>query len=187
MKNIIIFGAPGAGKGTQAKKIQEKYGIIHLSTGDIFRKEIDKKTKLGIEASKFMNKGELVPDEIVLGMINNQIKKCENNKGYIFDGFPRTVKQATALDNLLIEICKPITIALHIDVEEEVLIKRLQNRALKENRADDKNTTIIKNRITQYVNKTLPVIDYYKSKKLLKKIDGNGNIDDIFNNINNTL
>lgn len=187
MKNLIIFGAPGAGKGTQAKKIQNQYNIIHYSTGDILRTAIKNKTKLGLKASEFMNKGEYVPDEVVIGIINKSIEKRTKLSGFIFDGFPRTVEQAKALDILMDKFNETITMAIHIDVDENILIDRLAKRASKENRLDDKNTSIIKNRIFQYKQKTIPVIDYYRQKKILKKINGNGTIDEIFNNINNIL
>ncbi len=187
MKNIILFGAPGAGKGTQARKIVEAYSLIHFSTGDILRSAIEKKSKLGVEAQKFMKKGELVPDNLVIGLIEDKICANKNAKGFIFDGFPRTVEQAIVLDKLLERIEKPISKMIRILVEEEELIKRLKNRAIEQDRPDDKKTEIIENRIKVYLEKTLPVAAYYKNQNKLTEIKGEGTINDIFERISKIL
>ncbi len=187
MKNIILFGAPGAGKGTQAIKIVEAYSLIHLSTGDILRGEIEDKSKLGIAAQEYMKKGELVPDEVVIGMIENKISANKDAKGFIFDGFPRTVEQAIELDKLMIKIENPIVSVIRILVEEEELIRRLANRAIEQDRPDDKNTEIIANRIKVYQQKTLPVATYYQKQNKLVKIKGEGTVVDIFERITEIL
>lgn len=180
MKNIILFGAPGAGKGTQAKNIVEKYSLIHLSTGDILRSEITENTELGLKAQEFMKNGELVPDEVVIGMIGNKLNSNLDANGFIFDGFPRTVEQAKALDMLLDKIKHPICKIIWIKVEEEELKKRLKNRAIEQNRPDDQKTEVIANRIKVYMDKTLPVAGYYKAQHKLVEINGKGTIDEIF-------
>jgi len=187
MKNIILFGAPGAGKGTQAKKIVETHSLIHLSTGDILRSEIENNSKLGIAAQEYMKKGELVPDEVVIGMIENKICANKKAKGFIFDGFPRTVEQAIELDKLLERIEKPIINVIRILVDEQELIKRLKNRAIEQNRPDDKNTEIIANRISVYLKKTMPVATYYEKQNKLVKIKGEGTVDEIFHRITEIL
>ncbi len=187
MKNIILFGAPGCGKGTQASKLVERYSLIHTSTGDLLRAEIKNKTELGRKAQVFMKKGELVADEVVIGMINNKINNNKTAKGFIFDGFPRTVKQAIALDKLLEKLEKPIVKTLMIKVKEEELTRRLKNRAIEQNRPDDQNEEVIQNRIKIYLEKTLPVADYYTKQNKLVEIKGEGTVDDIFERISKQL
>ncbi|MBN2349234.1 MAG: adenylate kinase [Bacteroidales bacterium] len=183
MLNIVLFGPPGAGKGTQAEKIIKKYQLVHLSTGDILRGELTNQTKLGVEAKKYMDKGELVPDEVVIGMIESKLDKNADASGFIFDGFPRTTAQAEALGKLLQKKSTPITIMLALEVEKEELLKRLLNRGKLSGRADDQDVSIIENRIKVYNNDTAPVIDFYQKLGKYKAIQGMGSIDDIFNRL----
>jgi len=178
MLNIVLFGPPGAGKGTQAELLIKKYNLIHLSTGDLLRSEIIAGTKLGLEAKNLMDKGNLVPDNVVIGMISS---KLDNNSayGYIFDGFPRTTQQAEALDNLLKEKNTSINIMLSLKVQDQELIKRLLNRGKDSGRSDDQDELIIKNRIKEYNNKTAPLKNYYSKQNKLNEIDGVGSIDEI--------
>ena len=182
MLNIVIFGPPGAGKGTQSKLIIEKYKLTHISTGDILRNEISNKTPLGIEAKKLTDKGELVPDDIVIGMVKNKIDSVENTKGFIFDGFPRTIEQAEALDELLKERNTSISVMIALHVEEEELVERLLKRCEEEGRSDD-NLETIRNRIKVYNNVTCLVCDYYDKTFRFKSIDGSGSIEEIFDRI----
>lgn len=182
MKNLLVFGPPGAGKGTQSKILIEKYNLVHLSTGDILRAELSSNTTLGQEARKYMNSGELVPDMIVIGMIE---KKIENNiygNGFIFDGFPRTVAQAIALDDLLKKYNTEISLMIALDVNREELKNRLLKRAKEENRTDD-TPEIIEHRITVYQQKTEQVVEYYKKTNKFKLINGVGDIDKISKDI----
>lgn len=187
MLNIVLFGPPGAGKGTQSEKLIEKYQLVHLSTGDILRAEIANKTKLGLEAKAFMDKGALVPDEVVIGMIASKLDANKNAKGFIFDGFPRTTAQAEALDKLLADRKIPISCMLALEVEHDELVKRLLNRGLTSGRSDDQNPQVIENRITEYNNKTAPVINYYNAQKKFYGIKGMGSIDDIFGRLCGTI
>lgn len=177
-----MFGPPGAGKGTQSKLIIDKYKLQHLSTGDILRGEIAGKTQLGLEAKKLMDKGELVPDEIVIGMVRNTIEKSADKKGFIFDGFPRTEEQAGALDGLLRENGTSISVMISLDVEEEELVKRLLKRAEEEGRSDD-TIDVIKNRIHVYNEVTSKVAAYYKKTGRYRSLDGTGSIEEIFGRI----
>lgn len=179
MKNILLFGAPGAGKGTQSKKIIEKYGLIHLSTGDILRAELSGNTELGKEARTYMEKGELVPDNIVIGMIEQKIKKNATAKGFVFDGFPRTIEQAKALDKLLKNNNTEISLMLALKVETEELKKRMKIRAEKENRTDD-TAEVIENRIKVYKEKTTPVAEHYKKQNKYTGVSGMGTVESIF-------
>ena len=180
MLNLVLFGPPGSGKGTQSTKLIEKYNLVHLSTGDILRGEIAAQTPLGIEAKKKMEKGELVSDDIVIGMISNKLDNNAGAKGFIFDGFPRTTAQAKALDNLLTQKGTAITVMLSLDVEKQELVNRLLNRGKDSGRADDQDLSIIENRIAVYNRETAIVQDYYKAQGKLKDIQGVGSIDDIF-------
>ncbi len=180
MLNIVLFGPPGAGKGTQAYKLIEKYKLVHLSTGDILRAELAAKTKLGEEARKFMDKGELVPDEVVIGMIRKKLNDNSEANGFIFDGFPRTKEQAKALDVLLDESGNSITAMLALDVEHAELVKRLLNRGKNSGRADDQDISIIENRVIVYHNETKLLIDYYSEQGKFSSINGMGTIDEIF-------
>ena len=183
MLNIVLFGPPGAGKGTQAAKLLEKYQLVHLSTGDILRSELAANTELGLEAKKFMEKGELVSDAVVIGMIEGKIDSNTNAKGFIFDGFPRTTAQAKALDEMLAKKETPITSMLALEVEKQELIDRLLLRGKDSGRADDQDQSIIENRIKVYNNETTPVADYYQAQGKYKGIQGMGSIEDIFDRL----
>jgi adenylate kinase len=180
MLNIVLFGPPGAGKGTQSEKLIEKYGLVHLSTGDILRGEIKSQTELGLKAKSLMDKGELVPDEVVIGMIDNKIASNAGANGFIFDGFPRTKAQAEALDNLLSNKGTGITLMLALEVEENELVSRLLSRGKDSGRADDQDENIIKNRIKVYNEQTSVLADYYKARNKHVGIEGVGAIDSIF-------
>jgi adenylate kinase len=183
MLNIVLFGPPGAGKGTQAMKLLEKYQLVHLSTGDILRSELAARTKLGLEARKYMDKGELVPDAVVIGMIEGKIDSNSKVKGFIFDGFPRTKAQAKALDDMLKKKGIPITRMLALEVDKEELIKRLLLRGKESGRADDQDRSIIDNRIKVYNKETTPVKDFYEAQKKYTGIQGVGSIDEIFSKL----
>lgn len=180
MNNLVLFGPPGSGKGTQASNIITKYGFIHLSTGDMLRAEIVAKTKLGLEAKVLMEKGELVPDSVVIGMIENQLEVNNMANGFVFDGFPRTVKQAEALDELLANRNIPISKVLSLKVSEQELTKRILERGKTSGRADDQNEEIVKNRVVEYRTKTEPLASYYASQGKLVEIAGEGTVDEIF-------
>lgn len=179
MFNIILFGPPGSGKGTQSEKIIAAYGLYHISTGDLLRDEVGNSTPLGLEAKEYMNSGELVPDEIVIGMIAHKLKENPNVKGFIFDGFPRTTEQAIALDKLLEEKEMPIKVLLSLDVPEDELKQRLLRRGKLSGRSDD-NEEVITNRVKEYRKKTEPVAAYYHNKGLLRHIIGDGTIEETF-------
>ncbi|MDQ3050472.1 MAG: adenylate kinase [Bacteroidota bacterium] len=180
MLNLVLFGPPGAGKGTQSARLIEKYHLVHLSTGDILRGEITHNTPLGLEAKKIMDQGLLVPDEVVIGMISNKLDSNPDANGFIFDGFPRTQAQAAALDNLLEEKGTAISRMLALDVEDEELIRRILGRGKDSGRADDSNPEIIRKRIEEYNAKTAPLINYYKAQDKYTAITGFGSVDDIF-------
>lgn len=180
MLNIILFGPPGSGKGTQAALLVEKYNLEHTSTGDLLRAEKAAKTPLGLEAKKYMDAGNLVPDEVVIGMIRNKLDaKAGEVEGFIFDGFPRTVAQAEALDALFAERDLKIDVLLSLRVSEEELVKRLLERGATSGRADDTNESIIRNRVVEYETKTAPVADYYANQEKLVALNGIGSIEDI--------
>lgn len=181
MLNIILFGPPGSGKGTQSEKLIVKYGLKHLSTGDLLRTEIAAKTPLGIEAKAMMDKGLLVPDEVVIGMISSAIEENPNVNGFLFDGFPRTEAQAVALDGLLELKHTEIAVVLSLKVSEEELVKRLLNRGLTSGRSDDTNEQVIRARIVEYHNKTSVVANYYQQFDKVKNIKGEGSVEEIFN------
>ncbi|HVA97827.1 MAG TPA: adenylate kinase [Bacteroidia bacterium] len=180
MLNIVLFGPPGAGKGTQSEKLIEKFQLVHLSTGDILRAERKAETPLGKEAQAFIEKGELVPDKVVIGMIGLHLNKHKNTNGFIFDGFPRTTAQAEALDRLLAENNSSITMMLALEVNETELKKRLLLRGKISGRADDQNPEIIHNRIEVYNRETAPVKDFYSQQKKYFAVNGIGSIDEIF-------
>ncbi len=179
MLNIVLFGPPGAGKGTQAEYLINSFGLIHLSTGDLLRSEIAAGTKLGLEAKAFMDKGELVPDAVVIGMIKSRLEANKEAKGFIFDGFPRTVEQAKALDELLNANGTPISGMLSLEVEKQELIDRLLSRGKISGRADDQDQSIIENRINVYNEKTSPLIEYYEKQGKHFGINGMGTIEEI--------
>lgn len=187
MFNFILFGPPGSGKGTQSERLILKYGLRHLSTGDLLRSEIAKKTKLGMEARRFMDQGQLVPDEVVIGMISSALDEDKNAAGFLFDGFPRTRAQAEALDKLLAEKNSSIHVVLALQVSEEELIKRLLNRGLSSGRTDDANEEVIRARINEYHQKTSPVADYYQQFGKLVPIRGEGSVDEIFTYLSNEI
>lgn len=180
MFNLILFGPPGSGKGTQSEKIIEKYGLLHLSTGDLLRSQIAHQTPLGLEAKKLMDKGQLVPDEVVVGMISSALDVNPGAKGFLFDGFPRTAAQAEALDKLLDLKGAPISVMLALDVSEEELIKRILKRGETSGRSDDSDHDIIAARVAEYKNKTEAVADYYRRSDKVVMIPGEGSIEDIF-------
>lgn len=179
MLNIVLFGPPGAGKGTQSEKLIEKYGLVHLSTGDVFRFNMKNDTELGVLAKSYIEKGQLVPDEVTINMLKSEVLKHENPKGFIFDGFPRTNAQAVALDTFLSEINTAISSMISLDVEEEELKQRLAKRAIDSGRADDANPSVIENRIKVYKNETAPVKDFYSNQNKWRKVDGIGTIEEI--------
>jgi len=183
MINIILFGPPGAGKGTQSAKIIEKYSLLHIATGDLFRKHLKEGTPLGNLAKEYMNKGNLVPDQLVIDMVDDKIQSTENASGIIFDGFPRTIPQAQALDKLLNSKSAPIKVLIELVVTEDELKKRLAERAMKENRPDDAKPEVIANRISVYKSETAAVADYYKKLGKYASVVGVGQIENIFSNI----
>ena len=180
MFNLILFGPPGSGKGTQSEKLIARYGLKHLSTGDLLRSEIALQTPLGMEAKKIMDKGQLVPDEVVIGMISSALDGNPDARGFLFDGFPRTDKQAEALDNLLELKKTSIAVMLALDVTEEELVKRLVKRGETSGRSDDNNEGVIRARIAEYHSKTAAVADYYKKFDKVVMVKGEGGVDDIF-------
>lgn len=183
MFNIILFGPPGSGKGTQSERLISKYGLKHLSTGDILRSEIASQTALGLEAKNFMDKGELVPDEVVIGMIRSALENNPQVAGFLFDGFPRTEAQSEALDNLLKLKQTEIAVVLALKVSEEELVKRLLNRGLTSGRSDDNNEAVIRARIIEYHKKTSVVADYYRRFNKVIDIPGEGSVDEIFDSL----
>ena len=187
MFNIILFGPPGSGKGTQSEQLIAKYQLKHLSTGDLLRSEIAAKTPLGLEAKNFMDKGQLVPDEVVIGMISSALDANPQAKGFLFDGFPRTEAQSEALDKLLQLKKTEIGVFLALQVSEAELIKRLLNRGLTSGRSDDTNEEVIKARIVEYEQKTNVVADYYTKFKKVVHIKGEGSIDEIFSALCNEI
>jgi len=187
MLNLILFGPPGAGKGTQAEFLINTYHLIHLSTGDLLRSEIAARTDLGLEAKAFMDKGELVPDEVVIGMIKHKLETNKEAPGFIFDGFPRTVAQAKALDTLLDSIQTPISAMLSLKVKEQELVDRLMKRGQVSGRTDDQDLNIIKNRIEVYRQKTAPLEDYYSRQAKHHTINGMGGIEDIAARLKETV
>jgi adenylate kinase len=180
MINLILFGPPGSGKGTQAAKLVEKYNLLHISTGDLFRYEIGNKTPLGVEAKSYMDKGELVPDSVTIGMLKNKVNANPEVAGFIFDGFPRTIPQSEALDAFLKEKGSSVTGLLSLKVDDDELVSRLLERGKTSGRKDDSNEEIIRNRIVVYNKETSPVYNYYNEQGLAAEIKGVGTIDEIF-------
>lgn len=183
MLNLILFGPPGSGKGTQAANLVDHYNLLHISTGDLFRYEMGNDTPLGLKAKEYISKGELVPDEVTIGMLKNKVNSSPDAKGYIFDGFPRTIPQAEALDSFLTEKNSSISLLVALDVDDDEIVKRLLNRGLTSGRADDNDEEIIRNRIEVYNNETAQVYDYYAVSNKSVKVQGTGSIEEIFNRL----
>jgi len=183
MFNLILFGPPGSGKGTQSEKLVEKYGLVHLSTGNLLREEISNRTPLGLEAKNFLDKGQLVPHEVVIGMIDSSLEHHQEVPGFLFDGFPRNVAQAQALDKLLTLKKTEIALVLALEVSEEELVMRLLNRGKTSGRTDDTNETVIHHRFTVYKNETSPIADHYKKSKKFQSIKGEGSVEEIFDSL----
>ena len=179
MKNFVLFGKPGSGKGTQAEHLSEKYKLYHISTGDLFRKNISQNTNLGLLAQSYMDKGELVPDEVTIKMLENEIKENPKSKGFLFDGFPRTIAQAESLDKFLKSIDMQINATIALDVDEEELISRIIDRGKTSNRSDDQDIEKIQNRFNEYNMKTSTLSRYYKNQKIFFEVDGSGTVDEI--------
>lgn len=187
MLNLVLFGPPGAGKGTQSEKLIKKYNLVHLSTGDLLRSEIKAGTEMGRRAKALMDEGLLVPDEVVIGMIANKLIENPDAAGFIFDGFPRTVKQAEALDTLLAQHGTGISAMVALEVPEEELTQRLIERGKVSGRPDDQNEALIRRRVTEYNDKTRPVADYYARQGKFTAINGVGEIEAIFEQIRSTV
>lgn len=183
MLNIVLFGPPGAGKGTQSQKIIERYKLQHLATGDMLRAAIREKSPIGLEAQKYIDKGQLVPDEMVIDLIASELDLHHDIPGFVFDGFPRTTVQAAKLDELLTRKGHPITLMLVLEVAYNELIARLVNRGKESNRSDDQDEGIIRGRLDVYSKTTLPVMDYYKAQGKYRGVNGMGTIDEIFSRI----
>ncbi|WP_335976981.1 adenylate kinase [Gaetbulibacter jejuensis] len=179
MTNFVLFGPPGAGKGTQAEFLKEKYSLVHISTGDVFRFNIKNETALGMLAKSYMDKGELVPDQVTIDMLNAEVEKNADAKGFIFDGFPRTNAQAEALDKLMDQKDSQINAMIALEVDDEVLVQRLLERGKTSGRADDADENIIRNRIKEYYKKTAILKDYYSAQDKYYGVDGVGSIEDI--------
>jgi len=187
MFNIILYGPPGSGKGTQSEKLIEAYGLIHLSTGDILRREIAAATPLGLEAKSLMDKGNLVPDAVVVGMISSALDNNPHAKGFLFDGFPRTEAQSVALDQLLADKNTEIGVVLALDVCQKELVKRLLHRGLTSGRPDDVNENIISNRIVEYQTKTMVVANYYSKFDKVVHVKGEGTVETIFESLRSEI
>ena len=187
MLNIILFGKPGSGKGTQAEFIKQKYKLVHISTGDIFRENIKNQTDLGKLAQKYMNNGDLVPDNITIEMLKVEVDLNINSKGFLFDGFPRTVDQAISLDNHLQKKKLTIDLTIAIDVKDHILIERILNRGLTSGRKDDQDEIKIKNRFDEYNRKTSFLEVYYKNQNKFKIVDGFGKIDEVAKRLYNEI
>ena len=187
MINLILFGKPGSGKGTQAEFVKQKYDLVHISTGDVFRYNISKNTDLGVLAKSYMDKGDLVPDEVTIKMLEAEVEKFNDAKGFIFDGFPRTTTQAKILDDFLDSKGMSISMTIALEVEESLLIDRLISRGRVSGRADDQDRSKIQNRFDEYNNKTAPLISFYKNQNKFYQIDGVGEINDISSRIFETI
>ena len=179
MKNFILFGKPGSGKGTQAEHLCEKYELYHISTGDLFRKNISQNTKLGLLAKSYMDKGDLVPDEVTIKMLENEIKDNSKSRGFLFDGFPRTIDQADSLDKFLHSINMQINATIALELDEKELISRIIDRGKTSNRSDDQDIEKIKNRFKEYNKKTSTLIKYYKDQNKFFQVNGHGYVDEI--------
>lgn len=187
MINLILFGKPGSGKGTQAEFVKNKYGLVHISTGDVFRYNISKQTELGLLAKSYMEKGDLVPDNVTIKMLEAEVNKSLNANGFIFDGFPRTTHQAEILDDFLKNKDLSITMTIALEVDEAILIERLINRGKESGRIDDQDKSKIKNRFDEYNNKTSQLIEYYKHQNKFYSVEGTGEIEQITQRIYNLI
>ena len=191
MINLILFGKPGSGKGTQAEFVKIKYDLIHISTGDLFRNNISNNTELGLLAKSYMDKGDLVPDEVTIKMLEAEVNNHPNAKGFIFDGFPRTTVQAEILDQFLTTLNLSISMTIALEVDENLLIDRLIKRGKDSGRSDDQDRSKIQNRFDEYNKKTSPLINYYKNQNKFYDVDGVGDINEIsfriFNTIDNNI
>lgn len=183
MLNIILFGPPGAGKGTQSARLIEKYGLVHLSTGDVFRYNIKNQTELGVLAKSFIDKGQLVPDEVTNHMVKDFIARNNNDKGFIFDGYPRTIAQGENLDRVLEEYQANVTSMIALEVDEDELVIRLLERGKSSGRPDDQDEAIIRNRFKVYNDETSPLANFYAKKGKFIAVKGKGSIDEIFQNL----
>lgn len=187
MTNLVLFGKPGAGKGTQAAFLKDKYNLVHISTGDIFRYNIKNETKLGKLAQSYMDKGDLVPDEVTIQMLQEEVEKNPNAEGFIFDGFPRTIAQAEALDAFLTSKGMRIHGTLALEADDEILIKRLVERGKVSGRTDDQDEEKIRNRFTEYNEKTAPLIAFYQAQDKYHAVDGIGTIEEITTRLSETI
>ena len=187
MINVILFGKPGAGKGTQADFLKKKFNLIHISTGDLFRNNIKNKTKLGLLAKSFMDKGDLVPDEVTVDMLKDEVNKNSDVRGFIFDGFPRTISQAQTLDKFLKSMNMTINATISLEADDDVLEKRLIKRGMSSGRSDDQDISKIRNRFKEYNLKTSPLKKYYDDYGKLYTISGIGSINEIKNKLINLM
>jgi len=187
MFNLVLFGPPGSGKGTQSELLVEKYGFFHISTGELLREEISARTPLGVEAQKLMDHGQLVPDEVVIGMVDSFFDRHKDASGFLLDGFPRTVAQAKALDKLLIFKKTGISLVLLLEVSEDELVSRLLNRGKTSGRSDDLDEEVIRKRFVVYEKETSPVAEYYRKTKKFKTINGEGSVEEINAAIRQTI
>jgi len=187
MINLILFGKPGSGKGTQAEFIKNKYDLVHISTGNVFRYNISKQTELGLLAKSYMNKGELVPDNVTIKMLEAEVNKFPNVNGFIFDGFPRTTTQAEMLDKFLKDKDLEISMTIALEVDEDVLIARLINRGKESGRVDDQDKSKIQNRFEEYNKKTSKLIEYYNNQGKFYSVEGLGEINEITQRIYNLI
>ena len=187
MINLILFGKPGSGKGTQAEFVRKNYNLVHISTGDVFRTNIAKNTDLGILAKSYMNNGDLVPDDVTIKMLEGEVIKNMDSNGFIFDGFPRTIKQAEILDKFLNDQNLQISMTIALDVQDKILIKRLLERGKQSGRTDDQDILKIQNRFQEYNKKTSKLIDIYKAQNKFFSIDVSGTINEITNRLFKTI
>ena len=187
MINLILFGPPGSGKGTQAETLAEKYNLVHISTGDLFRYEIGNNTPLGLKAKSYMDKGNLVPDEVTIGMLENKVNDNPTAAGFIYDGFPRTIPQCEALDSLLRKKNQDVTSLISLSVEDDEIVKRLLLRGKDSGRPDDANEKVIRKRIAVYNEETAPVYQFYKGQGIAETISGKGTIEEIFASLSDVL
>jgi len=187
MFNVVIFGKPGSGKGTQANFLKDKYDLYHISTGDLFRKNILNKTDLGIEAKSFLDNGDLVPDIVTIKMLKNEVTENKGVKGFIFDGFPRTLNQAESLDIFLESVNQKINATIALEVDEDELITRLLDRGKTTNRSDDQDIQKIKNRFNEYNNKTSVLINFYQKQSKFYSVNGHGSVEDITSRLFNLV